>query len=191
MIWRVNSRTSKRLWAHSKDLKKHHLLRHLLVLVVSIGAAILLSRLGVFESLISQSKGLRLLEMFVAGFFYTSVLTVGPAAVAILEIAEHNSMWAIAAIGALGSVIADSLLFILVKKEIAPELPANKVFKNPAMKFLSPIIGFLIIASPLPDELGLAFLGISGTRNWKFLAVSYLANFTGIFILIGVVTSLV
>ncbi len=159
-------------------------------MVLSIGAAILLSRLGVFEALISQSRGLRFLEMFVAGFFYTSVLTVGPAAAAILEIAEENSFLAISAIGALGSVIADSLLFILVKKEIAPELPANKVFKNPVMKFLSPIIGFLIIASPLPDELGLAFLGISGTWNWRFLIISYSANFLGIFLLIEVVHSL-
>ncbi len=149
--------------------------------------AILLSRLGVFEALISQSRDLRFLEMFVAGFFYTSVLTIGPAAVAILEIAEHNSIWAISLIGALGAVIADSLLFTLVKKEVAPELPTQKLSRNPILRFLWPILGFLIIVSPLPDELGLAFLGISGTRNWKFLLVSFSANFLGIFLLIEVV----
>ncbi|TSC81784.1 MAG: Uncharacterized protein G01um101419_751, partial [Parcubacteria group bacterium Gr01-1014_19] len=90
-------------------------------------------------------------------------------------------------IGALGAVIADSLLFTLVKKEVAPELPTQKLSKNPVLRFLWPILGFLIIVSPLPDELGLTFLGISGTRSWKFLLVSFCANFIGIFLLIEVV----
>lgn len=172
-------------------MKKHHLLKHLLVLAVSVGAAIILSRLGVFDALISHSKGLRFLEMFVAGFFYTSVLTIGPAAAAILEIAEQNSIWAISAIGAAGAVIADSLLFLLVKKEVASELPTKRISRNPLVSALSPIIGFLIIVSPLPDELGLALLGISGTRRWRFVAISYCANFLGILLLIAVVHSLI
>jgi len=43
------------------------------------------------------------------------------------------------------------------------------------------LVGFFFIASPLPDELGIALLGITGQETKRFLFLSYLLNFTGIF----------
>jgi hypothetical protein len=47
-----------------------------------------------------------------------------------------------------------------------------------------PVVGAVIIASPLPDELGLALLGFSRIDRRYFFAISYTMNFIGI-VLIG------
>ncbi|MEM7825739.1 MAG: hypothetical protein QW412_02685, partial [Candidatus Aenigmatarchaeota archaeon] len=48
-------------------------------------------------------------------------------------------------------------------------------------KFFVGLIGCSIIASPLPDELGIAFLGSIRFDTKKFLLLSYVLNFIGIF----------
>jgi hypothetical protein len=44
-------------------------------------------------------------------------------------------------------------------------------------------MGGLIIASPLPDELGLALMGFVKTNNWTFAIISILCNALGIFVI--------
>jgi hypothetical protein len=54
-----------------------------------------------------------------------------------------------------------------------------------------PFLGALIIASPLPDELGLVFLGISKLKTRYFLPLSFVLNFFGILIIGLIAKSLV
>ena len=49
-----------------------------------------------------------------------------------------------------------------------------------------PVLGTLVIASPLPDELGVAMLGLAKTDKKSFLIISYLGNFLGILAIGGV-----
>lgn len=180
---------------------KNKLIGNLLILAVSIGAAIILSRLGVFDVVLSQSTEIRFLGMFIAGLFYTSVLTVGPATLAIAEISSYNSIFLVAAIGALGAVIGDLAIFSFVKEKISGDVEA--LFKNSRAKrlvhllkmeifrWLTPFLGFLIVASPLPDEIGLAMMGLSKIKFPVFILLSYTANFFGILFLGGVFHSLI
>lgn len=46
--------------------------------------------------------------------------------------------------------------------------------------FFIKIIAYLIIASPLPDELGVALLGTTKQKTKEFLILSYFMNFLGI-----------
>jgi hypothetical protein len=45
-------------------------------------------------------------------------------------------------------------------------------------------VGAIIIASPLPDELGLALLGVSTLSRPQFFLLSFAMNSLGIFIIL-------
>ncbi|MDP1719245.1 MAG: hypothetical protein Q8L24_02350 [bacterium] len=176
-----------------------HVVKNLIVLAISIGAAILLSRLGVFDLVLEFSGGLKVAGIFIAGLFYTSILTMAPAAVVLGEFATSVPPFFIALIGALGSVVGDSILLFVVKKE---EADVDQVFKYYRLSRLRNfyhlrsvrigmgIAGFMVIASPLPDELGLALMGASGIKRPLFFMISYSANFVGILAVTTIIHSL-
>ena len=47
-------------------------------------------------------------------------------------------------------------------------------------RWLTLLVGGLIIASPIPDEVGLSLLGFSKMRTIWFLVLSFVFNFIGI-----------
>jgi len=174
---------------NKKELKKH-LLINLTLLVVGIMVAVVLAKTGVFKIILNKSQNIWLLGSFVAGVFFTSVLTVGSATVAIITLAESYPIVWVAAIGAAGSVLGDLVLFKFVRDRISDEFLA--LFKEPKAKrltqllhleifrFLAPIMGAFIIASPLPDEIGLAMMGLSKIKTRTFILLSYTLNFLDI-----------
>ena len=64
------------------------------------------------------------------------------------------------------------------------------LFYSRAYKRLLPFIGALIIASPLPDELGLVMLGAAGVKTKYFIILSFSLNFAGL-VAIGLITKAV
>jgi hypothetical protein len=56
---------------------------------------------------------------------------------------------------------------------------------TPYFGWLAPVVGALVIASPLPDELGITLLGIARLRNWQFVVLSFIFNFAGIFAIVS------
>jgi hypothetical protein len=56
-----------------------------------------------------------------------------------------------------------------------------KVSRSKKWKFFVSLLGCFLIASPLPDELGIALLGSIKLDSKKFLVFSYVLNFIGIF----------
>ncbi len=173
---------------------KHHLLRNLLILFISITAAIILAKSGVLENILFQSQTVKIIGNFLAGFFFTSVITIGPATIAIAELAQHNSIFPIAIIGAAGAVIGDLIIFKFVKNTITDDFIA--LFEKPKIhrlvhllrlemfRWLLPVIGALIIASPLPDEIGLAMMGISKMKLSVFIPLSFVMNFISVLIVV-------
>jgi len=125
---------------------------------------------------------------FAAGAFYTSYVTAPAATAAIFFLGKVQHPLSVAFVGAFGSMLADYLLFRFVRKRIRPSVfaLAKKVKSNHTKKVLrriAPAVAFAILASPLPDELGVAILGIAKFKTKKFFLVSYLANFLGILII--------
>lgn len=175
---------------------KKHLWRSILILVFSVALAVFLAQAGVFEKILFASQGLKILGNFLAGFFFTSVITIGPAMVALGEIVQQNSIWQVALIGAAGGVIGDMILFRFVRDRIADDFMAifehtrlvrlRDIFKLAIFHWLLPVLGFLIVASPLPDEIGLAMMGVAKIKTPVFIVMSFGANFVGI-LLVGFV----
>jgi len=58
------------------------------------------------------------------------------------------------------------------------------LFKRRFFRWITFFVGGFILASPLPDELGIAVLGFSKMRAKYFVLLSFVFNFLGI-VLIG------
>ncbi len=173
-------------------VKKESALGHnLLIIGASVLVAILLERGGAFDFIIHGSMEFRLLGALVAGFFFTSFVTTVPAILALGHIgAQGDALLPIVIAGGLGALIGDLILLYIVKGAVTPQLHhilshvnnrrIKKILESRIFTFISPVIGALIIASPLPDELGLSLLGISRVPLALFIPLSFTMNCIGI-----------
>lgn len=154
----------------------------------------MLAQTGALHALLEKTKDFGILQSFVAGFFFTSVFTIAPAMVAIAELAKIESLWILVPFGGLGAVVGDMIIFLFVRERLSKDMTAviGKIvgrFKYRALvrslnfkplRWINPILGALIIASPLPDEIGLAFLGFSKIRPVIVIPLVFLFNSFGI-----------
>jgi hypothetical protein len=178
-----------------KYKKTHKPLFHdLLMISCGVVIALFLSKTGILDLIINNFTNHYILASFVAGIFFTSVFTIAPASVALVHIAEYAPLNWIAFWGALGAVCGDLILFFFirdrfvddVKKAIKPSTLRYlaRSFHFGFLKWLSPLIGALIIASPLPDEFGITLLGISRIKLSFLIPISLAMNMLGIYLLI-------
>ena len=173
--------------------KNNSLIKDLALVTFSIFVAVILAKTGAFESLIVSAQGLRFVGSFIAGMFFTSVFTTAPATVALGEIARSNSVITVAILGGLGALIGDLIIFRFVKDrasehfsyliKISKSERLFSIFKLRVFRWMIPFLGALIIASPLPDEIGVAMLGLSKMKSSYFISLSFVLNSAGILII--------
>jgi len=167
--------------------------RDLLIIVISVFFAIGIVRLGVIQDIVSSIDELKIIGSFIAGFFFTSAFTIAPAAIALAEISQTTSPILVAFWGALGSLVGDLVIFLFIRDHFADDIlevlhtlkNEKKIihfFKRGFFRWLSPLLAALIIASPLPDELAIALLGISKVRMSIFIPICFVMSFFGILI---------
>lgn len=173
--------------------EKRDLFQDLAIIFFSIVIALFLVKSNVLIDVLESSQKLKWFGSFLAGMFFTSILTTVPATVTLGEIAQNNSLWLTALFGGLGAVVGDLIIFRFVRDRVGEhlrELLRHKtsglrfraLFKFKVMRWLTFLAGGLIIASPLPDELGISLLGFSKTKTVLFLPLSFACNFIGILI---------
>ena len=135
--------------------------------------------------------GLGYAGTFVAGILFTYGFTSAPATAIFLILAQHQNIYLASAIGGIGALVGDLFIFSFIRQSFADEiarLSREKIvhyFNNklPGMikKYTLPVVAGFIIASPLPDEIGVAMLAASSVISTKiFSIVSYLLNTAGI-----------
>ncbi|MCC7436766.1 hypothetical protein IT402_02755, partial [Candidatus Nomurabacteria bacterium] len=66
----------------------------------------------------------------------------------------------------------------------------SRIISTPYFAWLAPVIGAIIIASPLPDEIGVGLIGISKMKNWQFLVLSFVLNSLGILLIVTLAKSI-
>lgn len=183
--------------------------RNLILLAVSFFVAYQIIK---NTQIVSAVQGLGFLgypAAFIAGIFFTYGLTVAPATALIFNLGITLNPFLIAFIGAFGSVISDYIIFKFVRDRLAGEIillakeidklrkPISslileeellvriwkKISNSKIWQAIIPIIAGFIIASPLPDELGVALFGAIKFDPKRFIVISYLLNFTGIFLI--------
>ena len=98
-------------------------------------------------------------------------------------------------IGGLGALVGDLFIFNFLRHSFADEISKfrkekivlyiNRKVPNLFKKYLVPVFAGFIIASPLPDEIGVALLAASRTISTKiFSLLSYALNTAGIFVIL-------
>ncbi|MEK7645337.1 MAG: hypothetical protein AAB391_03425 [Patescibacteria group bacterium] len=166
-----------------------------LILAVSIILAVLLVKTGVLSQLLISTGHGQYLGSFVAGLFFTSVFTTAPAIVALGQIAALNTIILTAFFGAIGSTIGDVIMFRFIRDRFSEHLlevvshntttkRVGAIFRRRSFRLFTFFVGGMIIASPLPDELGIGLLGMSHLKMRRFVPISFVCNFIGI-VLIG------
>jgi hypothetical protein len=133
------------------------------------------------------------LGAFITGMLFVSTFTVAPSILIIYYLAQMLNPLEVAIFAGLGAVISDALIFTFLKNGFFEEIKPlffffkkplfARLFSSPYFAWLLPIIGAVIIASPLPDELGIGLMGLSRLKRWQFLIISFLLNSTGLFII--------
>ncbi len=180
-----------------KSRKNNFLLQGVAIIVLSIMVAVILVKTGVFINILTSSRELGWLGSFIAGIFFTSVFTTAPAIVTLGEIAQAGSVLSTAFFGAMGAAIGDLIIFRFMRDRFSAHLMElmrhiggsrrlKAVFKLKLFQWFTFLVGGLIIASPLPDELGISFFAFSKIRSSLFIPISFTFNFFGI-LLIGLI----
>lgn len=162
-------------------------------LFVSLFATFVLIKTDAIAIVVSHTSQFGLIGSFVEGFFFTSILTTIPAIVALVESASYVPAWELAVVGGIGAVCGDLLVFRFVQSRLVEHI--LKVTLHPKMMrlgrtisagplwWLGPLVGTLVIASPLPDEVGLIMMGLSHIRLIQFIPLSFAANAAGIYLM--------
>jgi hypothetical protein len=168
----------------------------LLIIAVSIAAAVTFAVSGAAErTLAAAAEGTVLIGGFIAGIGFTSTFTTAPATVVLGELARYNHPLLVAVIGGAGALIGDLIIFRFFRDRIAADFGAligtstgrlRTLAASPIIRLTLPLLGALIVASPLPDELGLALLGLARLRTAAFIPLSFLLNTAGILV-IGII----
>jgi len=172
-----------------KSKTKYFLITDLIIILLSITISIFLAKTDLLVNILTASKALEIFGSFIAGIFFTSIFTTAPAIVTLGELAQANSIWLVALFGAIGATIGDLIIFRFVKDRFSKHLLQKRLrhlLNLKYFKWLTFLIGGLIIASPIPDEVGVMILGFSNMRQSLFIPFSFVSNFIGI-LLIGIV----
>lgn len=164
-------------------------------LFLSLFFAFYLFRNEAFHSYLLHLGTFGYIGAFIGGILFVSTFTVATATLILLVLAEGLHPIEIGIIAGAGAVIGDLLIFRFIKDSLTREVESlyNSVDSNHNLvkvlhsKYFSwtlPVIGALLIASPLPDEIGISLMGIAKMKMGKFLLLSFILNSIGIFLVI-------
>lgn len=164
-------------------------LKVLIFALASIGVALFILASTDDDFLVRFLIDLKWLGVFVTGIGFTTLLTTGPASALFIEMSDAFSPWVMALWGGLGAMVGDSLLLSAAHRA----LPMKRVTRwlhrppcSPVTHALLWVLGAMVIASPLPDELGVAVLGVAKLARWQFLLLAFVGNAIGIFLIAGI-----
>jgi len=167
---------------------KYSINRRLVITIGFILLSFVLLMLGADRIISSYLQGMGRTGAFVAGFFYTFGVTTPMAMVVILEQMKAGDAIYVAVLSSLSASALDTVLFTAFRDTL--ETNAKKLrryYKTRFGKFAwaFPMSGFFVFGLPLPDELGLALVGLSKIRPHVVAVVIFLSKFLTLMVISG------
>jgi uncharacterized membrane protein YdjX (TVP38/TMEM64 family) len=170
--------------------------KNISLLIFSIALAFFLSRFEPFHELLLNLGELGYLGIFIGGMLFVSTFTVTPGIAILLVLSEKFSPLQIGIFAGLGAVLGDFLIFRFVKDSLAAEVTdiynhldrthhMKRLLHSRHFRWMLPVIGAIIIATPFPDELGVGLMGLSHMKTYQFILLSFILNAIGIFLIIS------
>ena len=174
--------------------RENFLLEDVAILVLSVFIAIFIIRTDVLKDILSSTVEMGIVGSFVSGMFFTSIFTTTPAIAVLGQIATHNSLLYTSFFGAIGALVGDLFIFHFVRDRLSLHLTdtvkhnglwkkIKGIVKFKYFRFVTFLIGGLVLASPLPDELGIGLMGLLKMKMRLFIFLSFSFNFLGILII--------
>lgn len=169
------------------------------ILLLSIGIIIAIILVITHQvSLIAEKLGeWGYLGSFLLGIMFSSSLTVGIATVLLFGLGKELNPFLVAILGGLGAMAGDFLFYHFLKKKLFEELkelfskinffPKKQLvnlFANEYFAWFIPSIAYVIILSPIPDEVGVGLLSTIKYSARKLLIITFVLNTIGIFIIV-------
>lgn len=160
----------------------------ILALVFAITIAIFILTHPTSHKIIQSLGSLGYIGGFFAGILYISTFTAVPSAAVFLLLADSLNPFFLSFIGGLGAMCGDYIIYKFFQYGSSKTTNTDfvKKLKNLSMlRWLTVLLGALIIASPFPDEVGIALIGITRLETQKFLLLSFILNTVGILLIVG------
>jgi len=180
-----------------KRLFKYPYPKLTLLVILSILAYFTFSNDSI-NSFIGSLDNFGYVSSFVFGLLFSFGFTT-PFSIGYFVTAQTHNIFVSAILGGFGALLADLFIFKIIRMSFMDEfnrlertMPLREII-NLAKKDLSLrmrhyilyIFAGIIIASPLPDELGVSMLaGLSHIRTIKLAIISFIFNTLGIFVLL-------
>jgi hypothetical protein len=178
-----------------KPRHKMHKFKNLTLTVLSIVLVILLSKNPEFNKLIASVGSLGPLGAFIGGALFVCTFMISLGAIILFGLAKTTSPLEIGVFAAAGAVFTDFVVFRYVKNNLMDEIEElyqdisghhlKVVVHSKFFGWFLPVLGALILASPLPDEIGVSLMGIAKMNPITFLLLSFVLNGIGIIIAVS------
>ena len=167
----------------------------LTLIFISILLTIFLSKYNFLNEPLFNLRHTPFLGSFIAGILYVSASTAALGILMLSDLAKTISPIEIAIIAGLGGAVADFTLFRFFKGDLIGEITPiynkfggrhlTRLMYHKYFRWSLPIIGAIIIASPIPDELGISLMGLSRIKTYQFVLLSLVLDITGVFLLVS------
>lgn len=183
--------TADFLWKYYKNHK--HLLFDILVIIIVLLISTLLVTSNIEERILSNFVGYEFIPKFLAGIFSVNFITALPAYTFLLKVVTEQNFWTVVFMTSIGSVVGDTMIFSFLKFRLLESL--LKSFKknrhvvsllrtkNKILRGLLILVGFGVMASPLPDEVAVLLISLSRINHKYFIIISLVLNFIGAYLL--------
>ena len=170
--------------------------KNLTIVGLSVLLMIFLSRIEAFEYFLLHLGNFGYFGAFIAGIFFVSMFTAASSGLILIILSQNLSTLEIALIAGMGAVVGDLLIFHLIKDNLSNEIKDiySRIDKKNHLKnllyskyfnWMLPVIGAIIIASPIPDEIGISLMGLAKMKTVKFVIISFILNFIGLFAVVS------
>ncbi|MCX6749511.1 MAG: hypothetical protein NTW17_02070 [Candidatus Pacearchaeota archaeon] len=170
----------------------------LALICISIVVSFFLFGNAQVQSIISGLNSLTYLGIFIAGLLFSFGFST-PLAIGFFLTASPENIFLATFIGGVGAMLSDLLIFHFIKFSVMDEF--NRLEKTKPMKmmideidkdikkkirnYLAFFLAGIIIASPLPDELGVGMLaGLTAIKPKILALISFIMNSVGIFLML-------
>lgn len=158
--------------------------------LASVLVAIYLGENDWFQRFLLNLGEWKYLGAFLSGILFVSTFTVSTSVILIALLAQEMNPFVLAVIGGVGAMVGDIIVFRFLKNNVDEELMlifgtkgehyVKAVLRSKYISWTLPIFGILIIASPLPDEIGIGLLGMANISETKLMAITFISNMFGI-----------
>lgn len=144
------------------------------LLLASLVVAVLVLLSPEAHSFISSLHEFGYFGAVLGGVFYTSGLTNPVAIVVLLMLSESLNPVLFVLSAALGAAVADTVMLAVFEAQVHPSVKFLKAHKT--LSKYSTVIGFAVLALPLPDEIAVSLLGVNREDVTRFFPIAFFAK---------------